>query len=95
MQLAPGSPTQDNANAAVQFYVDYPGGGTMSQEILLLIINAQLDSIQEKAGFATTIVTTVEQVTVPPPTVENRDNTIDVVLLNFDADQVCIRYFIS
>lgn len=90
MQLVTGNPTQDNANAKIQFYVYYPGGGTMSQEILLLIINAQLASIQQGTGFTITIETTVEQVTAPPPTDENRENAIDVVLLNFQADQVRI-----
>ena len=95
MQLVTGSPRQNGTNAELEFYVDYPGGGTMYQEILLLIVNAQLDIIQQKTGFTTTIVTTVEPETARPPTQDNIANAIDVVLSDFQADQVCIVIFVS
>ncbi len=87
------SPSQNGGDADIQFYVNYPGGGTMSQAILLLIINEQQASIQSNTGLPLTIKTTIEVPTVPPPTQENNENAITVVLKDFQADQVC--YFIS
>ena len=60
IQCVPGSPTQNGTNASIEFYAEYPGGGTMSQEILILIMSQQLDSIgsnvQLDLGLVTIIV---------------------------------------
>ena len=89
MQLAPGFPTQDGSDVNIQFYVDYPGGGTMSQAILLLILNQKVASIATNTGFQLAVVTVIVIPTAPPPSQENTDNAIDVVLKDFQADQVC------
>ena len=93
MQLVPASPSQDGGNLNIQFYVDYPGGGTMSQAILLLIINQKEASIETNTGLQLTVVTTIVIPTAPPPSPENTDNAISVVLKDFQADQV--RFLIN
>ena len=95
MQRVTNSPTQNAGNAEIQFYVEYPGGGTMSQEILLLIITEQLMSIATNTALTLTILTTILVETAAPPTVDNQQNAVDVILVNFQADQVCDVLFIS
>ncbi|XP_028408014.1 uncharacterized protein LOC114530617 [Dendronephthya gigantea] len=87
----PGNPEQNGANAKIEFFVEYPGGGTVSQAILLLIMNEQLSSIQQNTGLQLTVLTTVEIVTEKPPTVDNTQNAIKVVLKDFQADQWSLR----
>ena len=94
VQLVPGYPSQDGNDVDIQFYVEYPGGGTMSQAILLLIINEQLSSIQTNTGLQLTIETTIEVPTQPPPTQDNKDNAVTVVLTDFPVDQVCYNFLI-
>lgn len=89
VQRVPGSPNQNGGDAEIEFYVKYPDGSTMSQQLLLLIINEKLTSITTNTGFALTVVTTIQVVTPPPPTSDNTANAISVVLNEFQADQVC------
>ncbi|CAB4015195.1 mucin, partial [Paramuricea clavata] len=91
VQLVPGSPSQDGGNVSIQLYVDYPGGGTMSQAILLLIVNQKLTSIATNTGLQLTVVTVIVIPTAPPPSQENTDNAINVVLKDFQADQWSLR----
>lgn len=85
----PGSPKQNGANAEIEFFVEYPGGGTMSQAILLLIMNEKLvSSIQQNSGLQLSLLTTIETVTEKPPTDDNTQNAIEVELKDFKADQV-------
>ena len=90
VQRVPGSPTQNGSNYEIMFYVDYPGGGTMSLQILLLIISEQLDSI------ATNTQLTLRLLTIPttptPPQINITDNiranALSVVLKDFNATEV-------
>ena len=88
MQFVQGYPNQDGN---IQFYVEYPGSGTiMPQAILLLIITEQQASIQANTGLQFTIETTKPTIAPPPtPSPENMDNAITVVLTNYQADEVC------
>ena len=90
IQRVPGSPTQNGTNASIEFYVEYPGGGTMSQEILILIMSQQLDSIGSNVQLDLGLVTIIVLETPPPPTEDNTGNAVTVVLKDFDADQVCL-----
>ena len=90
VQRLPGFPEQNDTDSRIKFYVDYPGGGTMRQDILQLIINVQLQSVETDAGFNLTLVPIIEvPEVVPPLTDDNINNSISVVLKNFQADQVC------
>lgn len=90
VQRVPGSPTQNDTNAHIEFYVDYPGGGTMPQEILILIMSQQLNSIGSDAQLDLVLVTVIVPETPPPPTEDNTGNAVTVVLKDFEADQVCL-----
>ena len=90
IQRVPGSPTQNGTNVSIEFYVEYPGGGTMSQEILILIVSQQLDSIGSNVQLDLGLVTIIVPETPPPPTEDNTGNAVTVVLKDFDADQVCL-----
>ena len=90
IQRVPVSPTQNGTNASIEFYVEYPGGGTMSQEILILIMSQQLDSIGSNVQLDLGLVTIIVLETPPPPTEDNTGNAVTVVLKDFDADQVCL-----
>lgn len=88
VQRVLGSPIQNGNNAEIQFYVQYPGGGTMSQDILILIITEKLDSIQTNSGFELKLLTVTELATPATPTMDNLKNAVSVVLNNFQSDQV-------
>ena len=86
----PGSPTQNGDDSEIKFYVDYPGGGTMPQEILVIIMNEKVDSIGGNAGLNLAFLTTVVPPTaIPSPPPININNSISVVLKNFTTDKVC------
>ena len=93
VQRVPGFPIQNGSNYEITFYVDYPGGGTMSLQILLLIINQQLDSIATNTQLMLRLLTTV---TTPiPPQINITDNiranALSVVLKDFNATEVSFK----
>lgn len=90
VQRVPGSPIQNGSDFEITFYVDYPSGGTMSIEILLLIISEQLDSIGTNTRLILRLLTTVTIPTLPPVniTADIRANALSVVLKDFNAAQV-------
>lgn len=88
VQRVLGFPIQNGNNAEIQFYVQYPGGGTMSQDILILIMSERLDSIESNSGFQLELLTVIEPATGAPPTMVKLENVVSVVLNNFQADQV-------
>jgi hypothetical protein len=69
--------------------VDYPGGGTMRREILILIMSQKLDSIETDTELSLALVTSIELKSPPSPSEDNVVNSVSVVLKNFEADQVC------
>jgi hypothetical protein len=69
--------------------VDYPGGGTMRREILILIMSQKLDSIETDTELSLALVTSTEPKSPPSPSEDNVVNSVSVVLKNFEADQVC------
>ena len=89
VQRLPGFPEQNNTDSRIKFYVDYLGGGTMRQDILQLIVNVQLQSVESDAGFNLTLVPIIKVPEVTPPSDDNINNSISVILKNFQADQVC------
>lgn len=84
----PGSPIQSGFDFNITFYVDYPGGGTMSLEILLLIISEQLDTIGTNTQLTLQLLTTVTPPSAEPPGIDNVANALAVVLKNFSATEV-------
>ena len=93
MQRVPGYPIQNGSNYEITFYVDYPGGGTMSLQVLLLIISEQLDSIATNTQLTLRLLTTV---TTPiPPQINITDNiranALSVVLKDFNATEVSFK----
>ena len=90
VQRLPGFPEQNGTDSRIKLYVEYPGGGTMRQDILQLIINVQLQSVGTDSGFNLTLVPIIEEPEVTSPLTDDRiNNSISVVLKNFQADQVC------
>lgn len=86
-------PRLDNRGFDIEFYVNYPGGGIMSQAVLLLIINQKLSSIAKNTGLKLTIQTIIIVPTSAPPTADNQNNSIQVVMKNFQIDEVrCFTY---
>ena len=99
VQRLPGFPEQNDTDSRIKLYVQYPGGGTMRQDILQLIVNVQLQSVGTDAGFNLTLVPIIEEPgeTLPPPD-DRINNSISVVLKNFQADQVCwsnLKYLLN
>ena len=89
VQRVPGSPTQNGSNFEIKFYVDYPGGCTMPQEIIIIIMNEKVDSIGGNAGLNLAFLTTVvPPIAMPSPPPININNSISVVLKNFTTDEV-------
>ena len=93
MQRVPGSPIQNGSNYEITFYVDYPGGGTMSLAILRLIINQQLDSIATNTQLTLRLLTTVTTPTSPQRNITDniRANALSVVLKDFNATEVSFK----
>ena len=91
MQRVPGSPIQNGSNYEITFYVDYPGGGTMSLQILLLIISEQLNSIATNTQLTLRLLTTVTTPTEPPITPIITANALSVVLKGFNATEVSFK----
>ena len=86
----PGFPKQNGSSAEIKFYVNYPGGGVMSKEILIIIFDEKLNFIKNNSKLDVTLIKEpiVEEGTLPPPTQANLNNTVVVVLKNFSVDQV-------
>ena len=87
VQRVEGSPSQDGDNTAIEFYVTYPDGTTMSEEVLILIMNEKLASIGTCAKMNLTLVT--PEIPTRLPIDLEIENAVSVVLANFQADQVC------
>ena len=89
VQRVPGSPRENGGVYELTFYVDYPGGGTMSLNILLLIMSVQLDFIATNSQLSISLLTTAA-----PPTMarniteDNRVNALSILLTNFTATEV-------
>ena len=89
MQRVPGSPRENGGVYELTFYVDYPGGGTMSLDILLLIMSVQLDFIATNSQLSISLLTTAAPPTMPDNiTEENRLNALLILLTNFTATEV-------
>ncbi|XP_028416182.1 uncharacterized protein LOC114539806 [Dendronephthya gigantea] len=89
VQRAPGYPTQNGTSAEIKFYVNYPGGGVMSEEILRIIVGDKLDFIKTNSKLDITLIKKpiIEEGTLTPPTRENEDNAVSVVLKNFTVEK--------
>ena len=87
VQRVRSSPTQDGDNSTIEFYVTYPDGSTMSEEVLILIMSAKIASIGTNTKMDLELVTP-EIPTPRPPTVSENENAVSVVLVNFQANEV-------
>ena len=89
VQRVPGSPRENGGVYELTFYVDYPGGGTMSLDILLLIMSVQLDFIATNSQLSISLLTTAATPTIPRNiTEDNRVNALSILLKNFTATEV-------
>ena len=89
VQRVPGSPRKNGGVYELTFYVDYPGVGTMSLDILLLIMSVQLDFIATYSQLSISLLTTAAPPTIPENiTEDNRLNALSILLTNFTATEV-------
>ena len=88
VQRVPGSTIQNGSNTELAFYVSYPNGGTLAQEILAPIMEAQLSLIQNNTGIRLSVLTIFAPPSPLPPTTSQNESAIEVQLLNFDVSQV-------
>ena len=82
VQRVQGSPTQDGDDSEIEFYVTYPGAGTMSADVLILIMTAKIASIGTCAKM--NLVLVIPEIATPPPANESEiENAVCVLLANF------------
>ena len=89
VQRTEGSPTQNGINADLSFYVNYPSGsGPVIQSILASIVSIELNAIQLQSGLTLTLLTSPLPPAPPTPSAEQLNNSVQIELLNTQADQV-------
>ena len=89
VQRVRNSPSQNGIDAELKFYATYPNGVIVRQEVLSLIMEAQLELLENKTGLELTLRTTFVPATVPPPTTVQNGSSIEVQLYDFDVNEVC------
>ena len=89
VQRVRNSPSQNGSDAELKFYVTYPNGEIVRQEVLSLIIEAQLELLENKTGLELTLRTIFVPATVQPPTTAQNASSIEVQLYDFNVSKVC------
>ena len=89
VQRVRNSPSQNGSDAELKFYATYPIGEIVRQEVLLLIMEAQLELLENKTGLELTLRTPFVPATVQPPTTAQNASSIEVQLYDFNVSKVC------
>ncbi|XP_046852402.1 uncharacterized protein LOC124445696 isoform X2 [Xenia sp. Carnegie-2017] len=87
VHIVQGSPRQNASNVNIEFFVSYPSGGNLAKELLVVILNRNLTSIESNIGLRIVLLTTI---VVPPPPTANEDNeanAISIIIKNYQASQ--------
>lgn len=89
VHIVQGSPRQNASNVNIEFFVSYPSGGNLAKELLVVILNQNITSIESNIGLRIVLLT---RIVVPPPPTANEDNeanAISIIIKNYQATQVC------
>ena len=91
VKRVPGYPMNNDSNAVIKFYIDYPDDVMSAQipkTILASLISSELQKLQNLTRLSIILLTEVVPEAPSDPTTEQQNNAVSLRILSFSTTQV-------